>query len=252
VNDDPIDAQLTERCPKVAACLGEPTCDPAFLLELLDEPIRHLAISIARHEGIGDAEEFADGAVFGVLLARKKKGPRITQWTNRGPQSLRSWLEMVIRHLARDHQRKLAVAARHLESLTLTPTWRDASMSEIADLLVAPFDTHELATIGTWKVQKRIEALCLGGLWKKVPPTVWENWLRDWESERQRPLARPFPPESFVFEGDDASSRITPLAAMLGMSPNTLSQRWSRHSHHLRQLRCLRELWESRSTAGEN
>ena len=83
-----------------------------------------------------------------------------------------------------------------------------------------------------WAVHQRVELLCLGGLWLKVPPEEWDAWVDEYERSRDLCLSRPFPPEDF-FSHETPQDRMRPLADVLCYPPNTLTQRWRRQHKRL-------------------
>jgi hypothetical protein len=116
------------------------------------------------------------------------------------------------------------------------PEWWDMQAA-----LATPFSGPELDELQVLDPCLRVEVLCLGGLWLKVPASAWEEWLAEYERKRDVVLVRPFPPDDFIHH-DAPAERMRPLAQCLGYRTNTLSVRWKRNKHRLKGLAFVRNL----------
>ncbi len=221
----------------------------ARLTQMLREPIERAALQTVHRAGCWEsdprlAEELRTDALAEVLLPRQSCQARICSWRP-SLGSLLVWLRTVLANVLRDRLRrksKLEQLAegeeKQLPGWELAPEELCEPWSERFDSPFAPADLEELAN---WPVRLRIELLCLAGLAHKVPDRHWDEWLTDWERQAGRPLPRPFPPPAFLTL-DEPRFRLRPLAALLGCTPNTLSQRWSRHRPRFSALEFVRNL----------
>jgi DNA-directed RNA polymerase specialized sigma24 family protein len=215
-----------------------------LLAERLSPTVRRLARQVAKGAGKSDRDEFVEDALALVLAPRDTSVPRIVLYRP-GDGPLGAWLRSVLRNCWRSRRRAAARRAFSLgdaRAVAAKPAWDGNAEADPAMALTSPFSRTDLARAAGWGVRYRVELLCLAGLWLKVPPPVWEGWVRGYESATGRLLPRPFPPVEFLAL-DDPGSRTAPLARLLGYPrANTLSVRWWRTQHRLEELDFIRAL----------
>jgi hypothetical protein len=99
----------------------------------------------------------------------------------------------------------------------------------------------DLDVLRTWPLPQRLALLCLCGLWDKVPPQEWEQWLRDYRDDWDAQLPSPFPsPE--LDRCERIAERNAILCEAMKMQRNTLSVWLYRFKARLRALHYVRNL----------
>ena len=200
---------------------------------------RRIATEVTHGWDGWERDDFIDRALTELLAPRPHAVARILLFDPKvGP--LEGWLATTLRNLWRSTCRRRVPPTASLPADHAAPEER-LEFAEAENALGLPFSDADLRRIDVWKPRERVELLALSGLFVKVPPDTWERFLAECGRVLKRTLARPFPPEE-VLAGDDPAARTRPLAAALGVRPNTLSQRWKRGKERLDGLDFVRQL----------
>lgn len=91
------------------------------------------------------------------------------------------------------------------------------------------FSRDELELIETLPLRRRVIALALMGLWRKVPEHIWNNWLD------QACIQLPFPPDE-CSPANKLAENVRILAASLGDSEDAIRQHFYRARNVLKRL----------------
>jgi DNA-directed RNA polymerase specialized sigma24 family protein len=179
-------------------------------------------------------QDLVDGAIADIWEALQQAPPT-------GP--FESWCYAVLRnrHLDRvrheqAESRHAAVAARH------RPEAEDvrAAVERAADSR-AQVHAGDLQLIATWPLRQRIVLLCLTGLWIRIKPSLWQQWVADYRQAYGSPVLASFPPPELQ-DCEEIAQRNGILAAALNLRRNTLSVWLHRGKPLLLDLQCVREL----------
>jgi hypothetical protein len=152
---------------------------------------------------------------------------------------MRAWLGTVLRNLWVSNRRQRARRQQALE--VVAGREHDPGVTRDLAPRPEPLSDTDLGRLEKWACRRRVEVLCLAGLWPYAPAPRWASWLVEYERLRSRDLGRPFPLDDVLF-CDEPADRLRPLAQALGYSPNTLAVRWLRSKHCLKELDFIREL----------
>jgi len=216
----------------------------AMLADLLEPKVRFVARRVARGAGKSEREEFVGEALSLVLAPRDTTGPPICLYRHE-EGSLEPWLQVVLTNRWRSRRRqaaRLPPRCGEMADFVVQPVSGGEQEADLAAALTRPFSGADLDRVTNWGPRRRVELLCLAGLWLKVSPALWDKWVRAYENVMNRPLPRPFPPDEFV-DLENPGSRTAPLAQLFGYSrPNTLSVRWARGQDLLEGLDFVRAL----------
>ncbi len=208
-----------------------------LLAECLEPVIRRMARRVARGATHGERADFVEEALTLVLAPREGLPARICGYQT--GRRLEPWLRTVLQHLWMDGRREWLRRHRLLQDFARTRPF----VVVVGEGFILPesLARADLDRLAGWDRRRRVEVLCLAGLWPLIPPDSWEGWLVDYERLRNRELCRPFPPDDIKF-CDQPKERLRPLAERFGYSPNTLAVRWLRSHHYLNELDFIREL----------
>ncbi len=181
-----------------------------------------------------DLLDNAEGDVWEALGRGAPQGPFeawcYTVLRNRHLDNLRQEQREQRHALAAAHQRREAVDLRH----ALERAWaRDEPLGEL-----------DLRAVGAWSLRERLVLLCLSGLWRKVPPVLWGEWVDEHRRWHGTPPSGLFPPDE-LGDSEQLAERNGALARLLGLKRNTLSVCLFRGKARLASLRCVRELLET-------
>ena len=149
------------------------------------------------------------------------------------------WLRSVLRRNWIDRQREWGRRESRTSRLHPEEGYLDETFWErLSDL---PYTVAELARIAGWGPVIRVENLCLGGQWWRVPEGVWGRWVGEYESARGIVLPRPFPPRE-SWEWWAAADRMRRWNESFAYpAPGNLSVRWCHHRHLLWELNGQRD-----------
>jgi DNA-directed RNA polymerase specialized sigma24 family protein len=212
------------------------------LPDLLAPEIQRVARQVARGAGHAERDEFVQESLSLILARRSKTSPpRICGYRPEEEGALSGWLLTVLGRCWIDRLRRAGRRPRTLGDPARVPAADPGPTSWPEATLTSPFSEVDLDQLASWDACYRLEVLCLGGLWLKVPPPLWEEWGRAYETTRKVSLGRPFPPDEFLAL-DDPAARTVPLARLLGRRANTLSVRWLRGRRRLEELDFVRDL----------
>jgi hypothetical protein len=212
-----------------------------LLAACLSPLVRTLARSVARNASRTVREDFVAGALTLLLAPQSDQAPaRICSYEPERGSPAR-WLARVLRNCWLSERRRDRLAAVSLIEREVGPPASALSWDDVAFDLASPFSAADLERIGAWDCRPRVELLTMAGLWAKVPPESWVQWLEAYEDNRELGLPRPFPPKSFL-DLDNPQDRTAPLAELLAYPPNTLTQRWRRGQKLLNGLDFIREI----------
>lgn len=230
---------LAELIAAYAGCANPARVEEAgnLLAECLGPLIRQVARAVARGGSLSDRTDFVDEALSFVIAPGKGKPARICACQIHS--SLRAWLRTVLRNSWVSNRRQWAARQQALEEFASRQhppvfAWHSPPQTE-------SLSDRDLDRLAGWEPRSRVEVLCLAGLWPYVPVPRWENWLAEYEGLRRLTLVRPFPGDDVLY-CDKPADRLKPLAQALGYHTNTLSQRWLRSMHRLKELDFVREL----------
>jgi hypothetical protein len=102
------------------------------------------------------------------------------------------------------------------------------------------FESEDMESLRAWKSQNRVLLLSLSGLWAKVPPDDWRQWLDEVK------IAIPFPPETFGSLPTDQERFKIMAEALLRINPaaneENVKQKWYRKAPSLANLNLFRGL----------
>jgi hypothetical protein len=218
-----------------------------LLARALEPLARQAARSALRSASRDQREQLADDALTLLFdVSANTQRPRICRFNASGRTfgSLRKWLRQTLYRRWVSQQRQ--AAARPACALgELDPACSNQPIEALRDGVLdpcRPYAPEDLALLEEMPVVMRVETLAVAVLWLKVPAQRWETWVRAYERERQRTLARPFPPRELLWQ-ETLSKRCEILARLLDCAPATLTQRWFRQlPHWFSRLACYREL----------
>ena len=166
--------------------------------------------------------------------------PDIPDRPRLGEHCVRGWCCAVLKNLLRSAGRKARRVSRKeknetvltapgevsvLTMMVADPECSPAVQVETTDFLSAPFSAADLRRVRFWRLEDRIELLCLSDLWRKIPRCMWQRWVMKHHYRYQTPKVLPTPE---VLAEPTPQQRLRPLAEALNMKSNTLSQHWRR------------------------
>jgi hypothetical protein len=202
--------------------------------------IQRIAACVAASGNRQDRADFVDDAPALVLVGLRDGKPAPVTVFDPARAMFTTWVHSVLRNAWVDSQRRKRPTMPLPEDLpTDEPAWRVGT--RLADRLDTPFAPPDLVELSRWDPILRLELLCLGGLWQKIPREVWEDWLLLYESVRVTKLPRPLPPEDWD-PARPPGDRTHWLAEALGYRPNSLAVRWNRRKEDLQKLSFVRDL----------
>jgi hypothetical protein len=235
-----------DQCDKEHGANQEAT----FLLaEVLTPIVSSIARRVARNLSEQDRRDFEDSALGIFLEPRPKSRPRICAFVP-SDHPWNSWFRTILDNVRKDHLRRRKPPLQQLEV-------NEGSQNEVLlafdtmdmkEALSRRFAEVDLVLLGNWEPRHRIELLCLSGLWLKVPPLLWNQWVHDYEKYRGRELMRPFPPPEFLTL-EEPKERMDPLARWLfyrsdeNPRDGTLPVFWLRNKGKLMELPFLGEMF---------
>jgi hypothetical protein len=162
----------------------------------------------------------------------------------RFPQGARfePWCLVVLRNRVTDRVRHEQTERRHADAAGR----QRPEAAELASVLEEACDRHDrlspqdLAIVGGWPLRHRLALLCISGLWTKVPPGDWQQWVDEHRRAFGVPDDGPFP-QAALQACDEIPRRNDLVAGALNIRRNTLSVWLHRGQARLLELRCVRD-----------
>jgi hypothetical protein len=215
--------------------------DPAEIAAL----VHRIAAQVARGGNCTQQNDFIDES---LTLLFEPRGDGTTRLSRYDPHKgkIEPWLAVTLRNLWRSRlrtgrRRPITMDPSTLSSYAAPQIPWDQAM----DQLGCRFSEIDQARIDAWTPALRVELLAISGLCVKYQNDAddarWEHYICEAEEVFQTDLPRPFPPVP-VSERQQPSDRIRSIADILGILPNTLSQRWKRNQKLLETLDFIRDL----------
>jgi len=214
-----------------------------FARQLLKKVIQRVARRVAKGWGqVGTdlVEEAFSWVLEPARLAHFDPHRTAAEPSRAPPHQFETWCSRVLHNRLLDlGRRRRRQIDRPMDEALLSEdprsAWPVLAIEAQIDLETS-FCAADLEAIRSWKFTKQcLTLLCLTGLWRKVPESLWR------ELTVLAGIAEAFPPESFL-HCQDAESRQESLADALDVDPKTLNQYRHRYLHLIHQLDFVREL----------
>ena len=216
-----------------------------FAPEEIQELVARIARQVAYRGTDAEKEDFVSDALTYLYEPRENAAIRIMLYDPSKGQ-LEPWLARLFRNAWVSQQRQKSTQHRADVPLELVEDCRAPilpSWERMIDTFGDPFSTRDLKIVEKWNPRERAELLSLTGIHAKLPSNTWEEFVVACEAEMSQPIDRPFPPIA-AHENHQLSpsQRVARIATAMKIPANTLSVRWRRLKHLLKDLELIQNL----------
>ena len=145
------------------------------------------------------------------------------------------WCRKVLRNLLRSQIRRVNLE----QTVADFPSVEDSGPVDCLQL-ETEFSFEDLSVIHVWPAEERLMLLCLSGLFVKLQKSDWDVFVVAAAEALELRFPDPFPTRQLLDE-EDPSSRMSLVAELFRVKINTISARWMRKKHLLRELAVVRD-----------
>ncbi len=240
-----VRTEFTDKCRDLLSAARDSGCADSLnsLATELEAVTRRIAQGVV--SGTRQAKEHFAGESLASIFAPDRVFEKFADKTAERPPRIFTfdpdvyvyelWCRTVLRNIWKSRHRKLNLE----QTVPIFPSV-EASIPIDYLQLSKPFSLDELLVIEAWPAVERLMLLCLSGLFVKLRKNELNVFVGAAEEALGLRFPRSFPTRQLLDE-EEPSSRMSLVAELFHVKINTMSARWMRKKHLLRELSVVRD-----------